>query len=66
MSAGLLENQKMDGKSSWLPRTSIAGTKQSINIMNRLVTWTERGIELEGDARHAEIIIWVARLPRRL
>ena len=29
----------------------MARTKQSINILNRLVTWTERGIELEGDAR---------------
>ena len=35
----------------------MARTKQSINILNRLVTWTERRNELEGDARHAEIII---------
>lgn len=32
-------------------------TKQSIDILNRLVSWTDRGIELEGDPRHAEIII---------
>ena len=35
----------------------MAGTKQNIDILNRLVSWTNRGIELEGDPRHAEIII---------
>ena len=33
------------------------GTKQSIDILNRLVTWTERGIELEADPRHVELIL---------
>ena len=34
-----------------------AWNQQSIDILNRLVTWTERGIELEADPRHSELII---------
>ena len=33
------------------------GTKQKIDILNRLISWTERGIELEADPRHSELII---------
>ena len=32
------------------------GTVQKIDILNRLVTWTDEGIEYEADPRHAEII----------
>ena len=41
----------------YLGPPGMAGTKQNIDILNRLVSWTNRGIELEGDPRHAEIII---------
>ena len=30
---------------------------KSIRILNRVVTWTEEGIEYEADQRHAEIIV---------
>ena len=33
------------------------GTQQSIDIFDRLVSWTSRGIELEADPRHADIIL---------
>ena len=29
----------------------------SITILNRLVTWTDRGIELEADPRHADLLL---------
>eukprot|EP00435_Cladocopium_sp_Y103_P011381 s4126_g3.t1 len=32
------------------------GTQQSIDILNRLVSWTSRGIEVEADPRHAALI----------
>ena len=41
----------------YLGPPGMPGTKQSIDILNRLVTWTERGIELEADPRHSELII---------
>jgi hypothetical protein len=28
-----------------------------VRILNRVITWTEHGVEYEGDQRHAEIII---------
>ena len=34
-----------------------SGDDKSIRILNRVVTWTEEGIEYEADQRHAEIII---------
>ena len=30
---------------------------KSIIILNRIVTWTDQGLEYEADQRHAEIII---------
>ena len=30
---------------------------KSIRILNRIVTWNERGIAYEADQRHAEIIV---------
>ena len=41
----------------YLGPPGMPGTKQSIDILNRLVTWTERGIELEADPRHVELIL---------
>ena len=41
----------------YLGPPGMPGTKQSIDILNRLVSWTERGIELEADPRHAELVI---------
>ena len=29
----------------------------SITILNRLVTWTDRGIELEADTRHVDLLL---------
>ena len=29
----------------------------SITILNRLVTWTDRGIELEADPRHVDLLL---------
>ena len=33
------------------------GDSQQIRILNRILTWTEKGIEYEADPRHAEIVI---------
>ena len=33
---------------------SMSDVSHSITILNRLVTWTDRGIELEADPRHVE------------
>ena len=41
----------------YLGPPGMVGTKQSIDILNRLVSWTSRGIELEADPRHADIIL---------
>ena len=41
----------------YLEPPGMPGTQQSIDILNRLVSWTNRGIELEADPRHVEIII---------
>ena len=30
---------------------------KSIRILNRIVTWTNQGLEYEADQRHAELII---------
>ena len=32
------------------------GDNKSLRVLNRIVTWTEKGLELEGDQRHVEII----------
>ena len=29
---------------------------KNLRVLNRMITWTEAGIELEGDQRHAEIV----------
>ena len=41
----------------YLGPPGMAGTQQTIDILNRLVTWSAKGIELEADPRHAEIIM---------
>ena len=41
----------------YLGPPGMAGTQQTIDILNRLVTWGAKGIELEADPRHAEIIM---------
>ena len=35
----------------------MAGTHQSIDILNRLISWISRDIELEVDLRHIDIIL---------
>ena len=35
---------------------------KSIRILNRVIEWTDRGIEYEADQRHAEIIVRDARI----
>ncbi|CAE7686814.1 GIP, partial [Symbiodinium sp. CCMP2456] len=41
----------------YLGPPGMVGTKQSIDILNRLVSWISRGIELEADPRHVDIIL---------
>ena len=41
----------------YLGPPGMVGTQQSIDILNRLVSWTSRGIELEADPRHVDIIL---------
>ena len=41
----------------YLGPPGMAGTQQTTDILNRLVTWSAKGIELEADPRHAEIIM---------
>ena len=36
---------------------SMSDVSHSITILNRLVTWTDRGFELEADPRHAELLL---------
>ena len=36
---------------------SMANVAHSITILNRLVTWTDRGIELEADPRHVDLLL---------
>ena len=31
---------------------------QEVNTFNTIIRWTNRGIELEADPRHAEIAVW--------
>ena len=33
------------------------GMQRQVSILNRLLTWTENGIDYEADQRHAVIII---------
>ena len=45
-------------EAKWLGRLGPGiGDKKDANIMNRIVRWIDRGIELEADPRHAEIIV---------
>jgi len=30
---------------------------QEVEILNKIIRWTDRGIELEADPRHAEIVV---------
>ena len=34
-----------------------AGDVQEVKILNKIVRWTDTGVELEADPRHAEIVI---------
>ena len=36
---------------------SMADVAHSITLLNRLVTWTDRGIELEADPRHVDLLL---------
>ena len=36
---------------------SMSDVSHSIVILNRLVTWTDRGIELEADPRHVDLLL---------
>eukprot|EP00435_Cladocopium_sp_Y103_P031617 s579_g8.t1 len=40
----------------YLGPPGMEGTQQAIDILNRLVSWTSRGIEVEADPRHAALI----------
>ena len=41
---------------AWNSR-SAANVAHSITILNRLVTWTDRGIEVEADPRHVDLLL---------
>ena len=44
--------------STWNSRSpSMSDVSHSITILNRLVTWTDRGIELEADPRHVDLLL---------
>ena len=34
-----------------------AGDNKSVRILNRILQWSESGLELEADQRHAELVI---------
>ena len=36
----------------------MSDVSHSITILNRLVTWTDRGIELEADPRHVDLLLY--------
>ena len=33
------------------------GDVQEVKILNKIVRWTETGVELEADPRHADIVV---------
>ena len=49
----------MDCGFAWNSRSAIneLTSAHSITILNRLVTWTDRGIELEADPRHVDLLL---------
>ena len=49
----------LDCGSTWnsIGPPSMADVAHSITILNRLVTWTDRGIELEADPRHVDLLL---------
>ena len=36
---------------------SMSDVSHSITILNRLMAWTDRGIELEADQRHVDLLL---------
>ncbi|CAE6971968.1 unnamed protein product [Symbiodinium sp. CCMP2592] len=39
------------------PGSSLPGVTHSIYVLNRLVTWTNEGIEMEADPRHVDLVL---------
>ena len=39
------------------PGSGISGAIQQLSVLNRLVTWTQNGLELEADPRHVDIVL---------
>ncbi|CAE7627361.1 unnamed protein product [Symbiodinium sp. CCMP2592] len=39
------------------PGSSLPGVTHSISVLNRLVTWTTEGIEMEADPRHVDLVL---------
>eukprot|EP00435_Cladocopium_sp_Y103_P063045 s567_g24.t1 len=39
------------------PGSNVPDSVQQLSVLNRLVTWTHAGIELEADPRHVELIL---------
>ncbi|CAE7251708.1 unnamed protein product [Symbiodinium sp. CCMP2592] len=39
------------------PGSSLPGVTHSISVLNRLVTWTNEGIEMEADPRHVDLVL---------
>ena len=39
------------------PASRLPGVIHSISVLNRLVTWTNRGIEMEADPRHVDLVL---------
>ena len=48
---------KYEIKSKYLGPTPHEGQLQELRILNRVITWTDRGITYEADPRHAELLI---------
>ena len=44
------------------PASRLPGVIHSISVLNRLVTWTNRGIEMEADPRHVDLVLEHLRL----
>ena len=40
-----------------LGHPSMKDVDHSIVILNRLVTWTDKGIEMEADPRHVDLLL---------